>query len=122
MKILQSAVIALAISAASITTVFARDSFSIGINVGGYGHHDSYRESTRYYAAPPVVYYQSAAPVYYYGAPQAVYYSAPRAYHHAPIVSYGHQYYGRESRHHNGHRGHGGHRGHRGHGQHRGHH
>ena len=38
MKIFHSAVLVLAIGAASISSVQARDSFSIGINVGGHGY------------------------------------------------------------------------------------
>lgn len=109
MKILRSAVVVMAIGAASISSAFAHDSFNIGINVGGYGYH----QPVRYYAAPPVVYYNE--PVVYYR-------SAPRIYHYAPAVSYGYQHYGHQPRHHgnrwngrgnNGHRGHGNHRGHR---------
>lgn len=83
MKLLRSAVIALAIGAASISTASARDSFSLGVNIGGYG----YAPPVAYYPAPPVVYYSQ--PVYYRVAPP-VYYQ--------PVVSY--QYYN------GGHRGH----------------
>ena len=68
MKIFHSAVLALAIGAASISSVQARDSFSIGINVGGHGYH----EPVRYYAEP--VYYS-----------QPVYYSAPVTYYREPV-------------------------------------
>jgi hypothetical protein len=80
MKIFHSAVLALAIGAASISSAYARDSFSLGINVGGYG-----------YAPPPVMYYP--APVYY---SEPVYYrSSPTYYRYAPtVVSFGYQNYG----------------------------
>jgi hypothetical protein len=119
MKILRSAIVVLAIGAASISSALARDSFSIGINVGG----PAYYQPTRYYAAPPVV---------YYGAPPVVYYNAaPRVYHYPPAVSFGYQNYGYRNygyqsnrydnrwgngwgdRGNNGHRGHGHGRGHR---------
>ena len=41
MKILRSVLIVLAIGAATISTANARDSFSIGINVGGFGNGKS---------------------------------------------------------------------------------
>lgn len=74
MKILKALLTTIAIGAASITTANAHDSFSLGVNIGGYG-----------YAPPPVAYYP--APVYY-GAP-TVYYSSPRVIHYGPpVVSY----------------------------------
>lgn len=111
MKVLRLVFATLAIGVASISSVQARDSFSIGINVGGYGY------------APPAVYY-APPPVYYAPAP-AYYYEPVRSYYHAPVVSYqyfggGNYYNGHRARHHDG--GHGwghrdGHRG-RGHGRH----
>jgi hypothetical protein len=105
MKILRSILIVLAIGTATISTANARDSFSIGINVGGFGN--GYYEPVRYYSAPPVV---------YYGAP-AYYYEPVRSYYHAPVVSYryfggGHRYNGHDARHYN--RGHGWDNGYRG--------
>ena len=109
MKILHSTILALAIGAASISSVQARDSFSIGLNIGGYGY------------APPVVYYPQpvyySEPVIYYREP--VYYrEAPRHYGYAPtVVSIGYQNYGGHHYrgHHRGHNGHQGwNRGHRG--------
>jgi hypothetical protein len=97
MKIFHSAVLALTIGAATVSTAQARDSFSLGINVGGYG-----------YAPPPVVYYP--APVYYgepvyYSQPVTYYREAPRYYGYAPtVVSFGYQNYGGYS-HHGGHNG-----------------
>ena len=92
MKIIHSAMLALAIGAASISSVQARDSFSLGINVGGYGY------------APPVVYYPAPVyresvyygePVVYYREPVTYYRSAPRYYGYAPtVVSFGYQNYG----------------------------
>ena len=121
MKIFRSAIVVLAIAVASISSAVARDSFNIGINVGGYGYPQAH-----YYAGPPVVYY-SAPPVVYYRS--------------APFVSFGYQDYGHhnhryqsqrfdnrwgnnnrwgnDNRWNNG--GHRGNNGHRGHGHHRGH-
>jgi hypothetical protein len=76
MKLLRSAVIALAIGVVSISTASARDSFSLGINIGGYG----YAPPVTYYPAPPVVYYSQ--PIYY----------APLPMYYPPVVSY--QYIG----------------------------
>ena len=71
MKIFHSRILALALGAASITSVQAHDSLGIGFNVG----------------APPVVFYN----------PPVVYNSAlPRYYSSAPVVTY--QYYGDERR------------------------
>lgn len=97
MKLLRSAVIVLFIGAASISNASARDSFSLGVNIGGYG----YATPVAYYPAPPVVYYSQ--PVYYRAAPP-VYYQ--------PVVSY--QYYNV------GHRGYDGGWGHHGRGHHGG--
>ena len=115
MKILRSVVLVLAIGVASISSASARDSFNIGINIGGQGYYQPHR----YYAAPPVVYYSE--PIRYYR-------HAPRVYHYAPAFSYGYEHYGNQSRYHDnrwdnrrgnyGHRGNG-HRG--GHGRHGGH-
>ncbi len=100
MKTFHSVVLALAIGAASITSAQARDSFSLGINVGGYG----YAPPPVYYAAPPVVYYER--PVVYYERPVVYYQPAPRYYgygpSYAPVVSY--QYYNNG---YDGHRGRG---------------
>lgn len=78
MKIFHSAILALAIGAACVSSAQARDSFSLGINVGGYGY-------------PPPVYY--APPVTFYNPP-VVYYSGASNYYHrsyyndAPVVTY----------------------------------
>jgi hypothetical protein len=125
MKIIHSVVLAVAISAAAVSSVQARDSFSLGINIGGYG----YAPPVVYYPAPvysqsvyygePVVYYRE--PVYY-RQPVTYYQPVPRYYGYAPtVVSFGYQNYG--GKHHGHHSGwnrghHGGKhhgRGHRGH-------
>ena len=124
MKLIHSVILALAIGAATVSTAQARDSFSLGVNIGGYGY------------APPVVYYP--APVYYnepiyYSEPVTYYRPAPRYYGYAPtIVSFGyqnyggHQYHGDYRSHHRGHhgwdRGNHGNRGHDGWNRGRGHH
>jgi hypothetical protein len=103
MKLIHSAILALTIGVASITSVQARDSFSLGINIGGYGY------------APPVAYYPQ--PVYY-SEPVVYYRPAPVYYGYAPtVVSFGYQNYGGHHYrgHHRGHHGHHGwNRGHRG--------
>lgn len=104
MKTLSSLLVVLAISTAAVSNATARDSFSIGINVGGYGQ-GYYAPPVRYYSAPPVVYYPHA----YYGAPRVIY-SNPHYY--APRASFGYRnYQGNRHGWNNG-----GHRGHRGHG------
>lgn len=105
MKILRSFVFALAIGAASVSAAQARDSFSIGINVGGHSHHDY----------PVVSHYVVPQPVYYY-EPVVYHRPAPRAYYYAPVRS--HSYY-EMPRHHS--RGYGYSRGHE-HGRHDRHH
>lgn len=67
-KVFHSVIVALTIGAASITSAQARDSFSLGINVGGYG-----------FAPPPAVYY-APPPVYYAPAPVVYYREVPRYY------------------------------------------
>jgi hypothetical protein len=93
-KTFHSAVLALALGVVSITNAQARDSFSLGINIGGYGY------------APPAVYY-APPPVYYSPAPVVYYQPAPRYYgyghSYAPAVSY--RYF--NGGHHGGHRGNG---------------
>jgi hypothetical protein len=90
MKILHSLLAVLAISTIAISTANARDSFSLGINVGGFG----YAPPVAYYPAP--VYYHE--PVVYYREP-VYYHPAPRYYGYAPtVVSFGYNNFG-------GHRG-----------------
>lgn len=107
MKYIRSLLTVLAIGAITIPTASARDSFSVGINVGGYGN--DYYEPARHYVAPPVV---------YYSPPPAYYYEPVRSYYHAPAVSYryyggghndrGHGWGNRDRGHNDGRRGHGG--------------
>ena len=54
--------LALTMGVASISSAQARDSFSIGVNIGGYGY------------APPAVYY-----------PEPVYYHEPIVYYREPV-------------------------------------
>ena len=95
MNTLQKTLAVLALSVASLSTASARDSFSLGINIGGYGY------------APPVVQYH---PAHYYPAPTTVYYGAPTVYYGAPAVRYvptvSYQYYdhGRRGHHDHGNR------------------
>ena len=92
-------IVALAIGVALTTSAQARDSFNLGINIGGYG----YAPPAVYYAPPPVVYYP--APTRFYPAPA-------RAYFYAPPPAVGFSYFnGGHSLHHEGghyYRNHGG--------------
>ena len=112
MKMLRFLMIALVLGA-SASAAQARDSFNIGISLGGHG----------YYGAPAVSYH-AVPQVVYYDAPR-VYYPAPHAYYRGPVVGYRDVHYGAPRHHFSGHRHHGGYghpgRGHHGHG-HGGHH
>lgn len=93
MKTLRSLLVVLALSAAAITSASARDSFSLGINIGGPGY---YAPPARYYGPPPVIY----APHAYYARP---YYAAPRVVYprpyYAPRASFGYQHFDNGHRH-----------------------
>ena len=105
MNLLKSTTIALAIVAATSSSAYARDYYSVGINVGNYGYPAAY--SSNY----------SAGYSNYYAPPNVVYYGAP-VVHYQPVVRYvpvnvygGHQYYqsghhGYRGYHNNGYRGH----------------
>ncbi len=68
MKMLRLIFAGLAIAMMTISTANARDSFSVGINIGsGHGQHVGYHV--------PVVRYYYAPKVRYYHAPRASYYS-----------------------------------------------
>ncbi|MDP1521652.1 MAG: hypothetical protein Q8M10_00705 [Methylotenera sp.] len=91
MKILHSIILALTICVTSVSSAYARDSFSVGINVGGYGypapaigHSPGY--VIGYSQVPTVIYPQTI----YYGAPTA-YYQPTQVIRYAPVVSYGYQ-------------------------------
>ncbi len=90
MKIFHSAILALAIGAASITSAQARDSFGFGLNIGGGYPPPVYYAPPITFYNPPVVYY-SAAPSYYGNG-----YYGSGYYSNAPVVSY--QYYGNQNR------------------------
>lgn len=102
MIIFRTAIAALVMVAATATTAYARDSYSVGISVGSYGY-------------PAPIGYSSNYSLGYSNYPNVVYYGAPVVYHqpivrYVPVTSYsnGHYYSNRN------HRGHG-HHGHRGH-------
>lgn len=69
MKVINTIVATIAIVAATATTVQARDSFSIGINIGGHARHSigthQHASAFRGYYGAPVVYYSSRPVVYY---------------------------------------------------------
>lgn len=83
MKLVRLLIASLAISAAAVTTAQARDSFSLGINIGVHDHHviRSHRYVPAYHG-----YY--AAPRVYYSAPRIVYYDAPVRYRHFRSFDY----------------------------------
>ncbi len=83
MKIVKILIATVALSGALVTTANARDSFSIGINIGGHDHHARHTLRTHRHA-----------PVYY-----GHHYSAPRIVYYAPSVRYRHNgYYGNRHR------------------------
>lgn len=88
MNLLKTVALTIALTAATATTAHARDSFNIGINIGGYGYapHSivTHRYVPRYYGPPTV----------YYSAPRVVYYDAPVRYRHFQPYAYGGGYYG----------------------------
>ena len=88
--------VAFALAYTSVSVVFAQDSFSVGINVGGGVHQEDYYQSTRqysnqnhsieqystqFYGAPPIVYY--VAPGARFGR---IYHEPVRQHHYAPNV------------------------------------
>jgi hypothetical protein len=79
MKLVKMLIATVALSGALVTTAHARDSFSIGVNIGGFDHFHSLRTHRyapvyygHYYSAPPVVYY--APPIRYRHFRQDAYY------------------------------------------------
>lgn len=88
MNILKIAVLTIGLTAAMATTAHARDSFNIGINIGGYGYapHSviTHRHVPRYYGPPTV----------FYSAPHVVYYDAPVRYRHFQPYAYEGGYFG----------------------------
>lgn len=99
MKILHSTILALTICAASLSSAYARDSFSIGVNIGGYDYPTSPVGYSQGYAigysqAPSVIYPQTI----YYGAPR-VYYQPTQIIRYTPVVSYRYQGAGHRDHH-----------------------
>lgn len=82
MNSLKKTLATFAFSLAGLSSANAHDSFSLGVNIGGYGY------------TPPTV-------VHYFPAPSTVYYGAPTIYYGAPTVRY--QYYDNDRRGHHGH-------------------
>ncbi len=76
MKIIRSILVVAAVGVAGMSSAYAHDSFSIGLNFG----------APAYYAAPPVRYY--SAPPVVYAPPPAVYYSAPPVYYRPAPAAY----------------------------------
>lgn len=106
MKLVRLVIASLAISVAAVTTAQARDSFSIGVNIGVNDHH-----VTRTHRYVPAYHGYYGAPRIYYSAPRIVYYDAPVRYRHFRSFDYrgdrGHfRGYGNKHRrwHDNGHR------------------
>lgn len=91
MKIMKTILATMAIVAATATTAQARDSFSIGVNIGGHGHARHSIGTHRH--APAFRGYYRAPSVVYYAAPPVVYYAPTRRYNHfSPYASYGRQF------------------------------
>lgn len=81
MKFIKTIVATVAIVAATATTVQARDSFSIGVNIGGYGHgYSTHSIGTHRHA--PAFYGYYGAPTVYYSPRPIVYYAPPVRYNH----------------------------------------
>lgn len=87
MKILNTIVAVAALSALTITTAQARDSYGLSISIGTHGyshghrqHHGTVHTHNRY----------RAAPIIYYGAPRVIYYEPRVVYRHRPYRSYRH--------------------------------
>jgi len=106
MKLLRVFLVALAL-AMSASAAQARDSFHIGINIGGFAPYGY--PAVGYHVAPPVVYH---APRIYHPAPVVVYpgvvYGAPRHFHHGQRYfndrHHGQRYFNQGHGHHRGHR------------------
>jgi len=87
MKVINTIVATIAIVAATATTAQARDSFSIGINIGGHGH-TRHSIGTHHHASAFRGYY--GAPVVYYSSRPVVYYAPSNRYNHFnSYISYG---------------------------------
>jgi hypothetical protein len=83
MKFIKTIVATVAIVAATATTVQARDSFSIGVNIGGYGHGHGYStHSIGTHRHAPAFYGYYGAPTVYYSPRPIVYYAPPARYNH----------------------------------------
>jgi hypothetical protein len=78
MKLLQTAAIALAIFAASASSAFARDHYSVGINVDNYGSR------TVGYSSDYALGYSNRPRVVY--EPTVVYYGSPSRYYEPTVV------------------------------------
>ncbi len=106
MKILKTIIAIAALSALSVTTAQARDSYGLSISVGSYGydhghrHYDSHRSirTHRSYHATPRVYYDAPRVIYY--EPVVVYRHSPyRGYRHYGPQDYGYKHYDHYKRH-----------------------
>lgn len=97
MKFIKTIVATIAIVAATATTAQARDSFSIGVNIGGYGHEHGYStHSIGTHRHAPAFYGYYGAPTVYYSPQPIVYYVPPIRYNQFQP----HAYYGRDVRRH----------------------
>ncbi len=105
MKIVKLLIATVALSGALATTAHARDSFSIGINIGSHDHH---RHTIRTHRHAPTYYGH-----YYYSEPRVIYYAPRVHYRYRGHHGYHHDgYYKHKSRHHYKKRGHKHHRRH----------
>lgn len=76
MKIVKLLIATVALSGALVTTAHARDSFSIGVNIGGHGHGHHRQHTLRTHRHAPAYY------GYYRSAPRVVYYAPQVRYRH----------------------------------------
>ncbi len=81
MKMLRFGLISLALGVAGISSAYAHDSFSFGLEIAPPAYYVP-PPPVRYYEAPPTVYYEPA-PRAYYAPPPPVYYRhyEPREYY-----------------------------------------
>jgi hypothetical protein len=111
MKMIKTIVATIAMVAATTTVVQARDSISIGVNIGGHGYpthsigtHRHAPAFYGYYGAPTV--YYSARPVVYYASPVRYNYYQPYRYYGRDIGRHGDRHHNRHhDRHSDDHRG-----------------
>jgi hypothetical protein len=97
MKHLKMAALAIAISVATVSNAFARDYYSVGINVDNYG----YNARPAGYSSDYSIGYTNRPRVIY--QPTVIYYDSPSRYYEPRVVYRDNRYCGHDNR---GYRGH----------------